>query len=132
MRGRNNKHAVAIPALPIAAAAAPPDQHRSERSTRSRASWLSNVRHKRLAVVPALAAPARRDVPARFGPNPLRRHTQPGPDRLVHGHHGAVDHQVLRLRRHIPRRRLRRPSRNINHPVRLESCCSRSRWRPPA
>jgi hypothetical protein len=39
----------------IAAAAAPPDQHHSESSTMSRATWLPNVRRKRLAVIPALA-----------------------------------------------------------------------------
>jgi hypothetical protein len=55
MQGRN-KHAVAIAAMSIATAAAPPDQHHSERSTRSRATWLSNVRHKHLAAIPALAA----------------------------------------------------------------------------
>jgi hypothetical protein len=40
----------------IAAAAAPPDQLHSESSTMSRPTWLSNIRHKRLAVVPALTA----------------------------------------------------------------------------
>jgi hypothetical protein len=55
MQGRN-KDAVAITATSVAAAVAPPDQHHSEGSTMSRATWLSNVRHKRLAVIPALAA----------------------------------------------------------------------------